>query len=263
MATMYDNDIRGLFAGSGFEFAVSMDCEGTNYDKNLDANVDELERFVAAATAAGVTTVLFVTPRFAEALERHGLAGRLPREYRVVYGLHIHPDNLPDEMESALGFIRPDEEYLASYTEEQQRAIISSAYAYVLDRGVGPLQIFRGGCFSMGPDTSRILAAETPIRFESHNPFREQYRPEPGLLDPLPVYALSRDEELRLEFFTTERLEEMVRGAIRSGAKTLAITHSYMLDPNDFHYRRDGIEGDIHVRLARLLAVIAEAEAGA
>ena len=81
----------------------------------------------------------------------------------------------------------------------------------------------------MNEDTSKILGEITNIRYESHNPYREQYTPIKGFLNPVPVYALSRDEELRLEFFTTEKLQNMVSEAFDNNVKTVAITHRYML----------------------------------
>jgi hypothetical protein len=245
-----------LFRKQGFELVLSMDCEGTNYDRNLDGNVSNLERFLEQATSNGLATILFITPFFSDKLREHGLAERLTRDYRVIYGLHIHPDNLPPAIASHCPFLRPDEEFLANYRREEQERIITLSYAYLERNGIAPVQIFRGGCFSMNTDTAELLLEHTPIRHESHNPFREQYEVRPGLLQPVPVYALSRDEELRLEFFTTDRLQEMLAGAITRKAKALAITHSYMLDPADFHYVRDGIADDIHQRLAALIQTI-------
>jgi hypothetical protein len=253
---VHDNHIDRLFKDTGFELALSMDCEGTNYDRNLDGNVSNLERFLALATDNGITTILFVTPRFSDKLREHGLAQRLPKDYRVIYGLHIHPDNLPDSIASRCPFLRPEEEFLASYSRQEQELIITLSYSYLSRNGINPIQIFRGGCFSMNTDTAELLLQHTPIRHESHNPFREQYDVRPGLLEPLPVYALSRDEELRLEFFSTSKLQDMLSKAITAKAKTLAITHSYMLDPADFHYARDGIVDDIHQRLAALIHTI-------
>jgi hypothetical protein len=252
----YDTRIERLFTGNDFELALSMDCEGTNYDRNLDGNVANLERFLTLATDNGITTILFVTPHFSDKLREHGLAQRLTKDYRVIYGLHIHPDNLPPAIASQCPFLRPGEEFLANYSRAEQELIITLAYAYLSRNGIAPLQIFRGGCFSMNTHTAELLLEHTPIQYESHNPFREQYDVRPGLLKPLPVYALSRDEELRLEFFTTPRLQEMLAGAITQRAKALAITHSYMLDPADFHYARDGIVDDIHQRLASLIQTL-------
>jgi hypothetical protein len=252
----WDSRIDRLFKEDGFELALSMDCEGTNYDRNLDGNVANLERFLAQATDSKLTTILFVTPHFSDKLREHGLAQRLTKDYRVIYGLHIHPDNLPATITDQCPFLRPGEEFLANYGRAEQERILTLSYAHLGQNGIAPIQIFRGGCFSMNTHTAELLLEHTPIRYESHNPFREQYDVRPGLLTPLPVYALSRDEELRLEFFTTPRLQEMLAGAITRKAKALAITHSYMLDPGDFHYARDGIVDDIHQRLAALIQTI-------
>ena len=171
----YDNNIDKLFQSEGFELALSMDCEGTNYDRNLDGNVSNLERFLNQATDNKLTTILFITPHFSNKLREHGLAERLARDYRVIYGLHIHPDNLPDSIASQCPFLRPGEEFLARYGRAEQERIITLSYAYLSRNGIAPVQIFRGGCFSMNTDTAELLIEHTPIRYESHNPFREQY----------------------------------------------------------------------------------------
>ena len=255
---IYNNDIRSLFEKEGFELVVSMDCEGTNYDKNLENNVLNLERFLKLATNNNITCILFITPYFADMLSKLKLIEKIKENYKVIFGLHIHPDNLPEDIASKCSFIRPDEEYLASYSYEEQKQIVNLCMEYLDNKGIEPIQIYRGGCFSMNEDTSKILAELTDIKYESHNPYREQYTPLKGLLNSMPVYALSRDEELRLEFFTTEKLQHMVSEAYDKGAKTIAITHSYMLDSNDFHYERDGIIDDIHIRLEKILETIQE-----
>lgn len=258
-ARKHTTSIDDVLTGKGFEFSLSMDCEGTNFDKNIDGNIEYLERFLAKASDKGIATVLFITPTFAEALNRHGLAERLQREYRVVYGLHIHPDSLPDEISGACTFLRPGEEFLASYTQEEQRAIIVPSVDYLHERGIEPLQAFRGGCFSMNDDTASVLLEVTTIRVESHNPYREEYTARSALFRSIPVYALNRDYEFRLEFFSTDTLCSMLSEAMTKNKKVMAITHSYMLDPNDYHYRRDGIVDDIHQRLGRLIETIESA----
>lgn len=253
---LYANSVEDIFTGEGFEMVMSIDCEGTNYDKNLENNVKNLERFLQKATENNITTLLFITPYFADMLKKLDLVEKIKYKYKVIFGLHIHPDNLPPEISRKCDFIRPDEEYLASYSYDEQKKIIELSMNYIEERGVTPIQIFRGGCFSMNTDTAKILLELTDIKYESHNPYREQYNVEKGLLKSIPVYALNRDEEIRLEFFTTEKLESMLSDAIINGSKVVGITHSYMLDPNDFHYERDNIVDDIHVRLNRLIEVI-------
>lgn len=253
---LYRNSIEDIFMGDGFEMAMSIDCEGTNYDKNLENNVKNLERFLQKATDNDITTILFITPYFADMLHKLDLVDKIKYKYKVIFGLHIHPDNFPSDIALQCPFIRPDEEYFASYSYEEQKKMLSLSMKYLQERGVTPIQIFRGGCFSMNTDTANILLEITDIRYESHNPFREQYDVEKGLLNSIPVYALNRDEEIRLEFFTTEKLEAMLSDAIMNNSKVMGITHSYMLDPNDFHYERDGIKDDIHQRLDRLINVV-------
>ena len=256
--TDYSCNIEDVFSKAGFELVLSMDCEGTNYDKNLKNNVLNLERFLKQATDNDITTILFITPYFADMLNELNIVDKIKHNYKVIFGLHIHPENLPKKISSLCPFIRSQEEYLANYSYEEQRLIIDLCMQYLDDKGISPIQIYRGGCFSMNEDTSKILSEITNIKYESHNPYREQYNPIKGLLSPLPVYALSRDEELRLEFFKTEKLQAMIARAYEDNAKTLAITHSYMLDSNDFHYERDNIKDDIHIRLEKLLQTIAE-----
>ena len=41
--------IDNLFTKNGFELVLSMDCEGTNYDKNLKNNILNLERFLKSS----------------------------------------------------------------------------------------------------------------------------------------------------------------------------------------------------------------------
>ena len=173
---LYDNSAERLFQSEGFELVLSMDCEGTNYDSNLDGNVANLERFLAQASENGLTTILFVTPYFSDKLKQHGLATRLSKDYKLIYGLHIHPDNLPPAIASQCPFLRPEEEFLAHYSRAEQERIITLSYAYLGHNGIEPPQIFRGGCFSMNTDTAELLLRHTPIRYESHNPFREQYQ---------------------------------------------------------------------------------------
>ena len=250
--------IDNLFTKNGFELVLSMDCEGTNYDKNLKNNILNLERFLKLATDNDITTILFITPYFADMLSELDLVEKIKQNYKVIFGLHIHPENLPKKIASQCPFIRSDEDYLANYNYEEQKLIIRLCMDYLDKKGLAPIQIYRGGCFSMNEDTSKILGEITNIRYESHNPYREQYTPIKGFLNPVPVYALSRDEELRLEFFTTEKLQNMVSEAFDNNVKTVAITHSYMLDSNDFHYERDNIKDDIHKRLEKIIETISE-----
>ena len=77
---------------------VSMDCEGTNYDKNLENNVLNLERFLKLATNNNITCILFITPYFADMLSKLKLIDKIKENYKVIFGLHIHPDNLPEDI---------------------------------------------------------------------------------------------------------------------------------------------------------------------
>lgn len=108
----------------------------------------------------------------------------------------------------------------------------------------------------MDDNTTKCLIELTNIRYESHNIYREQYKVTENLLSPLPVYAFDDKEELRLEYFSTEKLVELLINAIKEDKKALGITHSYLLDPEDFHYKRDNIKEDIHFRLNKLIKVI-------
>ena len=87
---IYNNYMSSLFEKEGFELVVSMDCEGTNYDKNLENNVLNLERFLKLATNNNITCILFITPYFADMLSKLKLIEKIKENYKVIFGLHIH-----------------------------------------------------------------------------------------------------------------------------------------------------------------------------
>lgn len=248
-------DILELINKDGFQYAITIDCEGTNFDKNLENNVKNLERFLKLNSENGITTILFITPFFADMLFQLNLVEKI-KEYNVIFGLHIHPENLPDEINQKCPFIKKDEELLASYNIEEQKHIINYSMDYLTQRGVMPIQIYRGGYFSMNDNTAKALYELTDIRFESHNIYREQYKVSNNLLTSLPVYSLDDKEELRLEYFSSEKLCEFLSDAIDENKLTLGVTHSYLLDSNDFHYERDNLKEDIHSIQKKLIEII-------
>lgn len=62
-----------------------------------------------------------------------------------------------------------------------------------------------------------------------------------------------KDTELRLDSTPSKQLCQILLDAIKTNKKVLGITHSYLLDPNDFHYKRDNIKEDIHFKLNELI----------
>ncbi|QBD86889.1 hypothetical protein EW636_04330 [Clostridium tetani] len=249
------DSINNLFKTDGFEFAMSMDCEGTNFDKNLENNVRNLERFLKLASDNSICTILFISPYFADMLNKLNLVEKI-KQYKVIFGLHIHPDNLPDEIKSKCNFIKENEELLSSYSYEEQKMIINNSMDYLRKKGINPIEIYRGGYFSMNDYTSKALLELTDIKYESHNIYREQYSVTNNLLNSIPVYAFDKDTELRLDSTPSKQLSQMLLDAIKTNKKVLGITHSYLLDPNDFHYKRDNIEEDIHFKLSELIKIM-------
>ncbi|SDK83190.1 hypothetical protein SAMN05216497_101148 [Clostridium cochlearium] len=249
------NNINNIFKTDGFDFAISMDCEGTNFDKNLENNVKNLETFLKLASDNNICTILFISPYFANMLNELSLVEKI-KQYNVIFGLHIHPDNLPNEIKVKCPFIKENEELLSFYPYEEQKLIISNCMDYLHKKGIKPIEIYRGGYFSMNVDTSKALLELTDIKYESHNIYREQYSVTNSLLTPIPVYAFDKDTEFRLDSTPSKQLSQMLLDAIKTNKKVLGITHSYLLDPNDFHYKRDNIKEDIHFKLSQIIKTI-------
>lgn len=232
---------------------LTMDCEGPIFDKNLKNNVLNLERFLELATKNEIYTILFITPYFADMLERLNLIDKIKNEYKVIFGLHIHPNNLPEEIVRECPFVREDIDNLSYYSLEEQKIIIRESMKYLSKKSISPIEIFRGGYFSMNDDTAKALVEITNIRWESHNIYRQQYNVTKPLLKSLPVYAFDKELEFRLEYFNTEKLVEMADEASKNNTRIVGITHSYLLDDNDLHYKRDGIKDSINSRLQAIL----------
>lgn len=240
---------------NGFDFILTIDCEGTNFDKNLEKNVLNLEKHLKLTTKYNVYTVLFITPYFADMLFKLNLVEKIKKDYKVIFGLHIHPDNLPYEILIKCPFIREDEKLLSSYTYNEQNLIITNCIKYLKKRGIAPVG-FRGGYFSINDDTERILYYKGYAKWESHNLFRDEYMVSEPILYPLPVYTNKNKEEFRLEDYSSEKLIEMVRAAALEDKIITAITHSYLFYDKDFHYKRDNIDESIYERLKKILEEI-------
>ena len=239
-----------------FDFILTIDCEGYNFDKNLKNNVMNLERLLKLNSDNNIYTLLFITPFFAEMMNELNLIEKIKNNYKVIFGLHIHPNNLPEHIEKLCPFIKSDEDLISYYSYDQQKLIIKHCYEYILKLGIDPIQAFRGGYFSIDDNTSKILKELTPIKYESNNIHRPEYKVRNNILTSLPVYAENENEELRLEYFNIKKLSEILEKGIQENKKVFGITHSYLLDPFDFHYTRDNIELNIHERMKILIDII-------
>ena len=241
---------------SNFEFVLTIDCEGYNFDKNLKNNVLNLERLLKLNSENNIYTLLFITPYFAEMLNELNLVEKLKKNYKVIFGLHIHPNNLPEGIEKYCPFIKSDEDLISYYSYDEQKLIIKHCYEYIIKLGIEPIEAFRGGYFSIDDNTQKILSELTPIKFESHNIYRPEYKVTKNILTSLPVFAENENKELRLEYFNIEKLSEMLTNALGGNRQLFGITHSYLLDPNDSHYKRDNVAPDIYERMNILIDII-------
>ncbi|MBU3192090.1 hypothetical protein K9O30_21985 [Clostridium bowmanii] len=241
---------------TNYDFILTIDCEGYNFDKNLKNNLLNLERLLKLNSENNVYTLLFITPFFAEMMNELNIIEKIKQNYKIIFGLHIHPNNLPESINKFCPFIEKDEDLIAKYSYDEQKIIIKLCYEYVSELGIGPIEAFRGGYFSIDDNTEKILSELTPIKYESHNIYRPQYKVTKNVLTSLPVYAQNENVELRLEYFNIEKLSEILTKGILENKKLFGITHSYLLDPNDFHYKRDKIELSIYERMSILIDII-------
>lgn len=239
-----------------FDFLLTIDCEGYNFDKNLKNNVLNLEKLLKLNSENNIYTLLFITPYFAEMLKELNLTEKIKKSYKVIFGLHIHPNNLPAPIKKHCPFLQNEEDLISAYSYDEQKLIIKHCYEYISKLGIEAIEAFRGGYFSIDDNTEKILLEISPIRYESHNIYRPEYKVTKKLLTSLPVYAQNENEELRLEYFNIEKLSEMLEKGIHENKKLFGITHSYLLDPNDFHYKRDNIKPDIHERMRTIINII-------
>jgi proteasome lid subunit RPN8/RPN11 len=225
---------------------MTMDCEGTNFDKNLRENVANLEKFLDRNTNANIGTVLFITPYFADMMNQLGIVESVKNNYKVVFGLHIHPNNLPPAIQQQCRFISEKEDLIAAYNYEEQLMMINHSRDYLAQNGITDLQAFRGGYFSMNDDTAKALKTATQIGYESHNIFREQYQVSNGLLTPFPVHAFDEEEEFRLEYFDSDKLVKMLYAAVQNHTDIIGITHSYLLKEDEIHNKMKDIIYEIN-----------------
>jgi len=239
-----------------FDFILTIDCEGDNFDKNLKNNVLNLEKLLKLNSENDIFTLLFITPLFAEMMNELNLIEKIKRHYKVIFGLHIHPNNLPKEIGKLCPFIKNDEDLISYYSYDEQKLIIKLSYDHISKLGIEPIEAFRGGYFSIDDNTEKILAELTPIKYESHNIYRTEYKATKNILTSLPVYAENEVEELRLEYFNIDKLSNILKKGISENKTLFGISHSYLLDPNDFHYERDNIQPDIHKRMSILIDII-------
>jgi hypothetical protein len=124
--------IQSVFTKKDFNFILSMDCEGYNFDKNLRENVLNLEKMLCLNTENDIYTLLFITPYFADMLYNLNLVEKIMKKYKTILGLHVHPNNLPEEINKKFNFINGEEaliilncssqEYEANRSKENKSA---------------------------------------------------------------------------------------------------------------------------------------------
>lgn len=238
-------DLKSVLNNPFSKLVMTMDCEGYNFDKNLKDNVLNLERFLDRNTEAGITTVLFTTPHFGNMMYKLNLVEKVKNAYNVVFGLHIHPNDFPLEIQKHCSFARKEEDLISPYNYKQQYLMIKHSVDYLNSRGITNLQAFRGGYFSMDDNTSTALKAYTNIDFESHNPYRNEYKVSKNVLTPFHVFASDENEEFRLEYFDSPKLERMLNEAVQSGSDVIGITHSYLLRGNEIHNKMNSLIREI------------------
>ncbi len=234
-------DLNTLLSSKNFKLVMTMDCEGYIFDKSLKENVLNLEKFLNINTEADITTVLFTTPHFANMMYELKLIEKIKSLYNVVFGLHIHPNDFPDEIQQYCSFATKEENLIGAYNYEQQLLMVQHSMKYLNERGITEVQAYRGGYFSMNDNTVKALKACTSIGFESHNIYRSQYQISKNLLQPFPVYAFDENEEFRLEYFDINKLLHMLNDAINKTSKLIGITHSYLLKDDDIHNKMSAI----------------------
>jgi hypothetical protein len=254
---MIDNCLENILKDNECKFILTIDCEGHNFDKNLENNVRNLTRLLRLTSDNNIYTILFITPYFADMLYKLGLTQEIKSNYKVIFGLHIHPNNFPEEIQRVCSFLRAEEDEIAAYTLVEQTLVLKEAINYLKKREIFPLQIYRGGYFSFNDHTAKALTEVSDIRWESHNVYRNQYNITKNILESLPVFASDQDLEFRLEYFSKEKLVEMTREALKLKRRIVGITHSYLLDDNDTHYKRDNIEDSVFSRLEAIINEIA------
>lgn len=239
-----------------FDLILTIDCEGYNFDKNLRNNVLNLEKLLKLNTDNNIYTLLFITPFFAEMMNNLNLIERIKDNYKVIFGLHIHPNNLPEHIKKLCPFIKKDEDLISYYSYEHQKKIIKHCYEYIYSLGIKPIEAFRGGYFSIDDNTAKILKELTPIKYESHNIYRPEYKLKQNILTSLPVYSPDKNDELRLEYYSIDKLSDLLTLGLIENKKLFAITHSYLLDPLDVHYKRDNINQSIYERMEIFIDII-------
>lgn len=238
-----------------FDLILTIDCEGYNFDNNLKNNILNLEKLLKLNSKNNIYTLLFITPFFAEMMNNLNLIKKIKDDYKVIFGLHIHPNNLPKDIKKFCPFIKEDEDLISYYSYSEQTIIIRHCYDYIKNLGIGPIEAFRGGYFSIDDNTVKVLKELTTVKYESHNTYRSEYKLTKKILTPIPVYAQNENNELRLEYYSTQKLSEIFKQGLTESNKLFAITHSYLLDPLDKHYKRDNIDKSIFERMEVLIDI--------
>jgi len=236
---------------------LTIDCEGTNYDQDVKGSIECMSKFLDICLTHNVKTILFLTGIFADEFFKQDMYDKY--KSKVEFGLHIHPDNLPDSIVKTLNF-STSRELLADYSKSQKYEIIKKSYAYLKDLGVENIKYFRGGLFSCDTDMLSCIEEYCPdIQLESHNLFRDEYKvnndPKEkkyiGNIIPLPVSSYVDGKYVCLENMTYDEL--VTNCCYFEFDKTIMLTHSYMFKQDAFRYKRDNIAEHINIKFKRLL----------
>ncbi len=224
-------------------FLLTVDCEGEKYTSanklTMNQALQNADWAVAFCTEHGFRAALLASPFFVKAASDMGLLGGWMANENVECGLHVHPDDLPDEITAGLGFWRPNELHIASYSYDEQCNLLEKCIQYMQRYEYNPIA-FRGGYFSMDDNTARALRQISQTRWQSHNERRKEYRVQTDLLPARPILAdpnakrYSFDEpatcaSLCFEDYPLEVLMELVRLHEKGYKGIVGITHSVYL----------------------------------
>jgi len=231
---------------------ITIDCEGTNYDSDIKGSIECMPKFLDICLKHELKVILFVTGMFADEFFKQGMYEKYKN--KVEFGLHIHPENLPEKIVKTLDF-DTSKEFLADYTKSQKCEMIKKSYDYLKSLGIENIGYFRGGQFSCDNDILNYVESYcTDISQESHNLYREEYKVNKDYLGRILPLFVSSYEDCKYMCLENIPYDELVTSCNYFGfEKTVMLTHSYMFKPDAFRYKRDNISEHITVKFKRLL----------